>query len=714
MTKKNIYKRLTLLTKYYNMKYRFLILTTVLSTLKVFSQCQTDHYHKEAIKNNPQIIQEQNQFYDNINYVNSQKRATKYIIPVVFHVIHTNGPENISLAQIENQIKILNEDFSLNNPNKTNIRSVFTNVAADCQIEFKLAKLDPNGKCTDGVNRIFSGLHVDARDNVKSIANARWDNKKYLNIWTVSSISSQSGADGTTLGFAYLPQAVAQGLSAMDGIVCRADYVGVIGTGNVSGAGRTLTHEVGHYLGLLHTFEDGCSGTGSNNGDRCADTPPVLSTFTNANCPANGNSCSTDGPNLIDQWENYMDYSSGSCQSMFSNNQKAIMHSVLENYSFRKNLWSNSNLIAVGLSPDVNSAPIASFGVNNRTVCVGELVKFTDLSCKATVVNRTWTFVGANITGTNIESPEISYNAPGKYKVTLEVSNSKGNNSISIDEYITVLPRVAINRPTVRQEFEDPLWDLHSGWLVLDKESSKFNRETTTGFKSNSSIVAPINNTAPKGQRFQMITPPINIRPVGSLNPKLSMMIGYRRVNANSSESIRLYYSVGCNQNWTQFLFRNANFISAEPNNFSSGFKPSTDAHWKLLSASLNQFQNDSNVSFMIEVESGTGNSVYIDNINVGVFNSNINDIENQINLNVYPNPTSGELNINYINTTGETEVWLENIEGKKIAQITEKSNETGTININFKSDLNINSGIYILKIKANEQIINKKVIFAD
>lgn len=692
-----------------------LIYISVLSLFSnsVYSQCLTDHYHKEAKKNNPSIEAAENAFYDNVDQASSSKRATKYIIPVVFHVIHTNGPENISLAQIENQIQILNQDFSLNNANKTAIRSQFTGVAADVQIEFRLAKIDPSGNCTNGVNRVYSPLHVDARDEVKSIAGARWDNRKYLNIWTVSSIQDLSGSGGTTLGYAYLPQSVAAGLSNMDGIVVRADYVGVIGTGSVSGAGRTLTHEIGHYLGLLHTFEDGCNGTGSSKGDRCADTPPVAGTFTNANCPSNGNSCSTDVPNLIDQWENYMDYSQGTCQAMFSTNQKSIMHSTLTTYSFRISLVSNNNLIGTGVE-NGNTAPVAFFSSSSRVVCTGQPVSFYDISCKAQVTSKQWTFAGGNITSTNKDTPVIIYNTPGKYKVTLMVSNGNGSNTLAVDEYITVKPRVAIDKPSVTQDFESSLWNVGTGWSVLDAGTSKFTRDSTTAYRNTSCLVAPITSAVPLGQRFQLVTPPIDLRSLAGKNPKLSFMVAYLRQSTASVEELRIYHSRGCEYNWTQFNYRNASFISYASTTYQTGFKPSSKSQWKQLSFALNNFENDSNVSFMIEITGNQGNPVYIDAVTIGQYNTDVTEMEKSINLTVYPNPAEDRITIQYENEKGLTEIWMENMEGKKVATILNPSEQTGQIEVNWTKENAISTGIYLLKIKSNDQVINKKVIFAN
>lgn len=696
------------------MKKLALISVLTIFTSSVQSQCLTDHYHNEVKKANPAVEQMEETFYNNVSQVGHTKRATKYIIPVVFHVIHTNGPENITQAQIEDQIRILNQDFSFTNPNKSSIRSQFTGVAADCEIEFRLAKIDPQGNCTNGINRVYSPLHVDARDNVKSIAGARWDNRKYLNIWTVSSIRDLSGSGGITLGYAYLPSAVASGLGNMDGIVMRADYVGSIGTAVVSGAGRTLTHEVGHYLGLLHTFEDGCAGTGASAGDRCADTPPVAGTFTNANCPVNGNSCNTDAPDLIDQWENYMDYSTGTCQSMFTLNQKSIMHSVLTNYTFRISLVSANNLIATGINNNNNAAPIAFFSSNKREVCVGEAVSFFDISCKASVSSRTWTFSGANITSTNKDTPVVVYSQPGKYKVTLLVSNSNGSNTLTVEEYITVKPRVAIDKPSVYQDFESPTWNIATGWGILDAGTFKFVRDTTvTAYRNSSCLKAPITTSVPMGQRFQLVTPPVDLRPLTGKNPKISFMVATQRKSTTSTEELRIYYSRGCDNNWTQFLYRNANFISYTTATAST-FEPTSSSMWKQISFSLNPYENDSNISFMIEITGNQGNPIYLDAINIGQFNTNVDNVEKSIGLNVYPNPSEGLLNIDYVNSEGTTEVWIENMEGKRIATILQETDQNGQIHIVWNKDLSISTGIYILKIKSGNQIFNKKVIFAD
>lgn len=689
---------------------KILVFSLLSIVSNVFSQCLSDHYHQQMLAADPSIAQQEAAFYSSIpQNLSGTKRATKYIIPVVFHVLHTNGPENISKAQIEDQIRILNLDFSLTNPNKSAIRTPFKNLAADCQIEFRLAKVDPNGNCTDGINRVYSPQHVDARDNVKQISGARWDNKKYLNIWVVSSIKENGATGGTTLGYAYFPSTVGGTNAYLDGIVIRSDWVGTIGTGTTSGAGRTLTHEVGHYLGLYHTFQDGCNGSN----DMCDDTPPVSSTFTNASCPANSNSCTTDFPDVIDMWENYMDYSSGSCQAMFTLDQKAIMDYTFTTYSWRQNLVSSANLRATGVE-DAAVAPKAYFTSNVRVACVGQPVTYYDNSCKGLVDSKQWQFTGASVFTTNKDTPVVTYAAPGKYKVVLIATNSYGSNTITVDNYIEILPSRSPNVPDMKQGFEDANWQTNTTWKILDPGTTKLTTETTTAFSGTKCLKAPILASTPEGQRFQLVSPSIDLRPLKGKNPKLSLMLAYTRVDANSSERLRFFVSRGCSGNWTQVMLRQANFLAYSTSAFTTNFKPTSSSMWKLITYNLSGYENDSNIQVMIEVESGSGNPVYIDDINIGQFNTGTPDIEKNIKLNVYPNPAVNQLAVSYENTQGTTEVWLENIEGKRIETISEASETTGEINIQWTCQSPMPTGVYILKIRANNQVITKKVIFAN
>lgn len=247
------------------------------------------------------------------------------VIPVVVHVIHDGGTNNISDAQIQSQIDVLNEDFR---------RKIGTNgfgAGVDTDIEFCLAKKDPQGKCTNGIVRVNSPLsnhQTYQRSQLKLLS--YWDNTRYLNMYVVKNINNGSGI----LGYSSFPG----GPPDEDGIVVRHDYYGKTGTASAS-LGRTTSHEIGHWFGLYHTFNSGCGVDTCTDGDLVCDTPPAANP--NYGCPTI-NSCSNDIPNVNDQIQNYMDYSNDNCKSMFSNGQKQRMQATL--VSLRNDIWQQWNL----------------------------------------------------------------------------------------------------------------------------------------------------------------------------------------------------------------------------------------------------------------------------------------------------------------------------------------------------------------------------------
>ena len=259
-------------------------------TISGFSQntiCGTEYFLEKEFEKNPSLqnIAEQNwMLSDGASTQTEGARAVK-IIPVVFHIFHDNGVGNISYEQILSAMDMINEDFRRTNADTVLTRAVFAPFAADSEVEFRLAQVDPDGSCTNGVVRINNpNASKDAGNNVKPLSN--WPSSQYFNIWVVNSIES-SGVAGIILGYAQFP---GTGSWSNYGIVIRNDRVGRIGT---AGSGdRTLTHEIGHCLNLMHTFQSGCGSTCQSSGDRVCDTPPV--NFSTQACNQNFNQCSND------------------------------------------------------------------------------------------------------------------------------------------------------------------------------------------------------------------------------------------------------------------------------------------------------------------------------------------------------------------------------------------------------------------------------------
>lgn len=682
------------------MKSTIILLITLLTySFSTQAQCLTDQMNKKFIEEHPELVVDLNSL--SLETQNT-RRATKYIIPVVFHVVHTNGPENISKEQILEQMQILNEDFSATNPNKADIRNDFKALAGDMEIEFRLARIDPDGNCTDGIHRVYNATHSDVRDEVKT-AVPGWDYRKYLNIWTVSSISTEG--QGTTLGYAYLPYATS---STKDGIVMRADAVGdYIGTARYEGS--TLTHEVGHYLGLLHTFQGECDDEdlnfAENNLGLCTDdTPPVATSTTNANCGATSNSCSNDFPDKLDMWENYMDYSDGHCQAMFTPCQIKLAHYFLESNSLpRKTLYQESNLIATGvmLPNTVTAGPVANFSVSSTIVCVGQEVQFYDESCKQTVESRKWDLAGSSIASTNAENPIVTYNTPGVYEVKLTVGNSSGEDSKTMTNYINVRPNVAYDK--FIQEDVEELEINKNGWTSPEVGGVKWEVTTEAAFSGSKSLKIPINANSNIGTKYSIDLPAIDLRRYENLFPKISFMVGYLRASATNSETLRILVSRDCGETFEQKKVMVGSGL-ASSFNYETNHIPQNSSDWKRFYYSLNEFQNDSNVIIRIEVESGAGNSVYIDDINVSQFFTSISDPKKAIGVfEVFPNPNDGNMQIELTAESNENiEIALLDLTGKKVSTLYNGETIKGINTFEVSNNDALSNGIYYLQVNIN------------
>lgn len=275
-------------------------------------------------------MQEQQKMDAHLRAAYKQSTAGEYgptevrIIPVVFHVMYNGNAENITKATILAQLKTLNEDFRARNKDTQNIHPEFKHLVADAYYEFRLASYDENGQPTDGIERIKTTRTTNADDSIK--LGHQWNPKHYLNIWVVKSINSDALPPGSIIaGYAHFPFDLPYS-PQNDGVVVDYRYVGL--------GQRTLTHEIGHFLGLYHTFQGACWG-----GDEVYDTPPALKA--NFGC-RDTNSCHNDEPDLQDMIENYMDYAD--CKYLFTPQQVERMHGASDLY--RYSLSSQNNLLA--------------------------------------------------------------------------------------------------------------------------------------------------------------------------------------------------------------------------------------------------------------------------------------------------------------------------------------------------------------------------------
>jgi hypothetical protein len=335
------------------------------------------------------IEQHTNHFIQNNG---AQDRAV-ITIPVVVHVVYNTAAQNVSDAQIQSQLDVLNADFRKLNADVSGVPAAFAGLAADAEINFCLAKQDPAGLATTGIERRqTTSTSFSTNDNVKKYNSgglAAWDASKYLNLWVCN-------LSGGVLGYAQFPG----GAALTDGVVCTYTGFGTMGSAVAPfNKGRTATHEVGHWLNLFHIWGD--DGTGCTGSDNCADTPNQADE--NYGCPVFPQVSCSNGPNG-DMFMNYMDYTDDACMFMFTAGQKARMQALFAAGGIRASLATSSGCneptggTTCGTPTGQNATAITSTDATLGWTAVSGASSYT-LRWKATAASTYTTVTG--LTGTS-------------------------------------------------------------------------------------------------------------------------------------------------------------------------------------------------------------------------------------------------------------------------------------------------------------------------
>lgn len=551
---------------------------------EMISQIEFD---RESLEKHTQNFQRNN---------SSKISGVIYTIPVVFHILHDYGAENIPDDQIYDAMRILNEDYRKLNADTSIIVSAFKSVASDSEIEFRLAQKDPNGNCTNGIDRIWTMKTYAGGDAAKL---NYWPRDKYLNVWVVKTITQVSGA----AGYAYNP---GNTWPIYDGIIILHNFIGSIGTSNINNS-RALTHEVGHWFNLDHTWGNTNEAGVSCGDDNVSDTPITKGHL--FSCPLNDQACASG---IVENIQNYMEYSY--CCTMFTQGQKNRMRAALTSSTAgRNNLWSTSNRTATGT--DVNPFLCsADFTTSSTIVCAGKPAQFYDASYNSEPTLHIWSFNGATPATSSIKNPIVTYYTPGVYNVTLTAGNGSNTYTKTKNSYITVLPAPGKSTP-YSEGFETGTFP-NADWMIVNPDNSSTYKWTlATGVSYSGSKCLKMNNyNNDTLQHDDLLSSSIDLSNLTAATIKFK--VAYCQRTTTTNDKLTLYVSTNCGQTWSPRFGKTGSALATTAIQ-TSAFTPTNTSQWVEYSASLTSTFLVENVRLKFVFDADGGNNLYLDDINI-------------------------------------------------------------------------------------------------
>ncbi len=572
-------------------------------------------------------------------------------IPVAMHVVRSNtGQWDVTDTQIANQISVLNGAFA-----NTNFR-------------FSLASTDRTNNSTWSQHTMGSPAET-AMKSALAISPATT-----LNFYTCN-------IGGGTLGYATFPWSYAE-TSFMHGVVCLYSSLPG-GTAAPYNLGDTGTHEVGHFVGMYHTFQGGCSG----NGDFVADTPAEASPA--FGCPAGRNTCTSPGNDPI---ENFMDYTDDSCMFLFTAGQSSRADAQMATY--RPTMLSGGGCTPVAVAnfsgtPTSGVAPLA--------------VAFTDLSTGGPT-SWSWNF-GDGGTST-AQNPGHTYAAGGTYTVSLTVTNPCGSDGETKSGYITVTGGGGATTITF-DNFESGMGNYTDGGADMSRYTGgthAWQGVAAADIQDNSGTASSFYHTTTR-----------NVTSYASMEVELY----FKAVSMESGENFLVQYFNG--SVWQTL----ANYVAGTSFNNNTFYVATVP-----ISRSTYVFPTNARLRFMCDASADT-DDVYIDAITwrglsseaasgpqIAVVGEEEEDASRPVNApetfalaQNRPNPFDSNTTISFV-LPEESAVTLEvfDVTGRRIASLLDETRGTGEHSVQLDAR-SWSPGIYFYRLTADGVVEQKKMV---
>lgn len=694
---------------------KFVLLLSVVFTLESAAQavhhCGTGQAMQRLYDKHPELkekLRQQNETWQNLPQNRTASTNATYVIPVVIHILHQNGPENISDEQARDALRIMNLDYAKQNADFGEVIPAFQGVADSTKIQFELATLDPNGNCTTGIIH-HEDTDTDFDDMSPTLFSHTWDPTRYMNVYVVRSITMSSGFQAA--GYAFYPGSWPDG-HPFDAMVMLHNYFGTIGTGDPF-LTRVLTHETGHWLSLPHVFGDQPVGQDCFGDDFVTDTPPTMGF---GSCPPLGQPATYQicTPGVSENFQNFMDYSY--CTRMFTQGQAQRMQLCLQSsIAARNNLWSASNHIATGVNnPAGPCAPIADFAYNRKRVCVGTPVIFTDNSYGGEPTSYNWSFSGAAPATSAASLQSVTYAAPGLYNVSFTVANAAGTSSETKQNVVKVVANTAVYTNNWAEGFENSA-GMNNDWVMECKNGVAYWERTNTAATTGGFSVKINRLSNTRKNRSSMTGPLVNISQLN--NPVLSFKVAVAESYANHQNTLKVYVSSDCALNWTTIYNKSTPALITSAST-ASNFVPTNSSQWRNETVSLAPYSQLGNLTFRFEYIRDTlpqTNNIYIDDINI-TGSVDLQESESRIrDLKVFPVPAKEELSVSFVLPVGGAVAFsVTDMLGRETELSPAREMTAGEHLEVIKPANRLAPGVYFLHIKMDQSQMTKKIVIGD
>jgi len=708
--------------------------------------CSTDEHYRQLLAKYPQLADYAEQFEAQIEKRIAERTTaspTTYDVPLVIHVIHDYGVENISDDVLYDAAAYWAEVYMKQNADTSDVIPPFIPYIGNPNIRLHLATIDPNGKPTKGIDRVQSYLTMNGGDEAKY---NQWNPHDYVNIWFINQFG---GGDAGVIAYAYLPASVPYA-PFYDGVICLASYAGY---------DKVVPHEIGHVFNLWHPWGNTNEPAVACGDDHVDDTPPTMGHWNvgcvpaalyDTNCASNNVKTYTSHDGTMDSVvhypdtvnaQNIMDYTD--CQKMFTKGQVVRMTAALTSSTAgRNNLYSPSNLAATGaLAPMPDLAPIADY-IPGRGVGGGVITDprsyflsfnntagfvFNNESWNDTVSDVLWTFSNGATSpaSTSMTSVTNHFSTPGWVTVSLVANSNAGTDTLVNTHAVYAADTTAAGGMNYVQNF--PNAAAISNWPMFNYYNNQFKWEfyTGAGLGDNTCVRYRSFDTSQRitgiaiGDHDDFFTPAFNLAGIpNELYVNFFTAGAYTTTGINSGDptqedSLVIEASISGGARWTKLASISGSDL-ANNNDYGVEFVPTNGTQWKPRAVAIPEAYRTNNTYFRFQYWPGNmGNDLYLDNFYIYAFPAGVKEVLNTDNsFNIFPNPSSNGCTLVFkTGIDGTVNYCIKDLTGKLVYQDKKSLTPNSTQQISVPRSVTPSAGMYFVTITVDGNNMTQKMV---